>query len=495
MHTPLLSTLSTAIPLLLLACTDGTTHRLTDGSDAEPNDDGGSQSGGTGGSQGSENPGGSGSTGGSGTGASGGSGNPNAQCSSTETECGPTACCDYQTHVCNGGDCMPKGQPCQPGAAPGSKCSDGGTVCRFDGKCVMALSVSAGWMHTCGVTSAGRAMCWGNNGGDQLGTGGSASPNPVGVTGLDSGVVGIGASLYHSCAVKASGQVMCWGTNEDGQLGVGTSVAKYATPQFVGGVSTEVVSIAVGGFHTCAVLMSGTAMCWGDNGSGQLGDSTGNRQRSPVFVVGLPSAVVSISAGNAHTCAVLQDSSLWCWGSNQYGQLGTGTTKDSLSPLRPKNLANNIVSVACGLSHTCAVDSAGAVKCWGDNVNGQCGRTGGLEFSESGAAVAGLPPVVGTSAGADFSCAWTSNGQALCWGANHAGQLGDNGAVLERHTADLVYGLKSGVRGLSNTSNKHACAIMESGKVRCWGYNGDGEIGDGSVGSPHRIPTELSMFP
>jgi len=381
-------------------------------------------------------------------------------------------------------------------ALAGAECSDGGTVCRFDGECVKAMPVAAGEYHTCGVTPAGRAMCWGKNEYGQLGTGGSDSLIPVGVSGLGSGVIGIGAGLTHGCAIKASGQVVCWGDNNYGQIGVGTSVSQYATPQLVDGLPSEVVSIALGGAHTCAVLVDGTAMCWGYNASGQLGDTTTSTRRYPVAVVGLPSAVVSLTAGYVNTCAILEDSSLWCWGYNAFGQLGDGTSAPSTIPVRPKNLGENMVSVACGAYHTCAVDTDGIVKCWGNNADGQCGRAGGGEFSEAGPSVAGLAlNVIGVSAGYDYSCAWTEDGLSMCWGSNSVGQLGDNNAVLKRHTAELVYGLGTGVAGLSKISLRHLCATMASGKVRCWGYNPYGAIGDGSVGSPHPVPTELTMFP
>ena len=381
-------------------------------------------------------------------------------------------------------------------AASGDECSDGGTVCRFDGKCVVALSAAAGDNHTCGVTLGGRAMCWGRNQYGQLGTGGNDSLKPVGVSGLEAGVVGIAAGDNHSCAVKASGQAVCWGNNDYGQIGVGAWGSKHETPTLVVGLPSEAVSITAGERQTCVVLVDGTAMCWGWNDHGQLGDFTKSTRPSPVQVVGLPSAVTSISAGRYHTCAVLEDSSLWCWGYNGDGQFGNGTRASSSTPLQPKNLANSIVAVVGGSYHTCAVDSDGAVRCWGNNGYGQCGQPAGGNLLEPGVPVAGLPlDVVGISAGYGFSCAWTAGGAGMCWGHNGSGQLGDNKAGPQRHTAELVYGLGSGVRGISAIAYRHACATMASGKVRCWGNNEYGQIGDGSKGLAHGIPTELSMVP
>jgi len=380
-------------------------------------------------------------------------------------------------------------------AASGDLCSDGGTVCRFDGKCVEALSVAAGFGHTCGVTPVGRAMCWGHNWMGELGTGGVASPIPVGVLGLESGVVGIAAGWEYSCALKATGQVMCWGENNYGQIGVGTSTTHYKTPQPVVGIPSEAVSIVVGDRHTCAGFADGAAMCWGSNSWGQLGNPSPHAS-SPIQVVGLPSAVASMSAGSGHTCAILVDSSLWCWGYNENGQLGDGSNTHRTEPVRPGNLADNIVRVASGGTHTCALDSNGVVTCWGANNHGQCGRWGGDKLVEPGPPVEGLSlDVVGLSTGGMFSCAWTATGAAMCWGRNDMGQLGDKYAAPERYSAGFVSGLSSGVRGLSTILFEHACAIMGSGKVRCWGYNSGGQIGDGSQGSPHSTPTALTLFP
>jgi len=381
-------------------------------------------------------------------------------------------------------------------AASGDLCSDGGTVCRFDGKCVIALSVAAGTDHTCGVTPAGRAMCWGRNSVGQLGNGASAdSTTPVGVSGLESGVVGIAVGERHSCALLASGEVMCWGLNDRGQLGVGSTGGPYGTPQLVAELPLEAVNITARYRHICAVMVDGTAMCWGGNECRELGGVASLTSSSPVQVVGLPSAVASITVGSYHTCAILEDSALWCWGCNGFGQLGRGFDGYPLPPLQPKNLANDTVSVVGGDRHTCAVSSDGAVRCWGRNEYGECGQPAGGNILEPGAPVAGLPlDVVGITAGYDFSCAWTASGRAICWGANYNGQLGDN-KTASRHTPGFVYGLSSGVSAISAIAGRHACAIMQSGKVRCWGRNASGQIGDGSSGDPHLIPTELTLFP
>jgi alpha-tubulin suppressor-like RCC1 family protein len=145
--------------------------------------------------------------------------------------------------------------------------------------------------------------------------------------------VAIAAGDYHTCALTAAGGVKCWGRNFDGQLGDGTITDRH-TPVFVKGLKSGVAAIAAGGFETCAITTAGGAKCWGDNSFGQLGDGTKTERHLPGFVKGLKSGVAAIATGTRHTCAMTDTGRVKCWGNNEFGQLGDGTTTERLTPVK-----------------------------------------------------------------------------------------------------------------------------------------------------------------
>jgi len=229
--------------------------------------------------------------------------------------------------------------------------------------------------------------------------------------------------------VLDNGSAMCWGYNSNGQLGNGSSGTgtDNATPNAVTGLES-VESISAGNTHTCAVLDNGSAMCWGWNGNGQLGNDSTNDNATPGAVTGLES-VKSISAGLNHTCAVLDDGSARCWGNNTHGKLGNGSTTSGtdLTPNAVSGLGS-VKSISAGFHHTCAVLDNGSVTCWGYNYNGQLGD-GTTSTSNSPVSVSGLGSVNSISAGGNingsYTCALLDNGSAMCWGYNNDGQLGN----------------------------------------------------------------------
>ncbi|MGC9079924.1 MAG: RCC1 domain-containing protein, partial [Nanopusillaceae archaeon] len=180
----------------------------------------------------------------------------------------------------------------------------------------------------------------------------------------------IAAGGSHTCALLSDGTVKCWGSNDDGQLGDGTNVYRH-TPVIVQNLSNA-IAIAAGESHTCALLSDGTVWCWGYNAFGQLGYGTYFTDRyTPVKVQNLSNAI-AIAAGGYHTCALLSDRTVWCWGSNYFGQLGDGTREDRHTPVKVQNLSN-VIAIAAGWYHTCALLYDGTVWCWGDNDDGQLG--------------------------------------------------------------------------------------------------------------------------
>ena len=340
-------------------------------------------------------------------------------------------------------------------------------------------SVYAGGNHACAVTTSGGVKCWGSSFSGQLGDGSSAlRPTPVDVTGLTSGVASVSAGGYHTCAVTESGGLKCWGSNGSGRLGDGTSTQRL-TPVDVTGLTSGVTSVSGGGSHTCAVTTAGGLKCWGWNRYGQLGDGTATDRFTPVDVSGLTSGVASVSTGSSHTCAVTTSGGLKCWGWNQYGQLGDGTTTDRSTPVDVSGLTSGVASVSTGSFHTCAVTTPGGLKCWGRNTDGQLGD-GTTTQRSTPVEVTGLTSGVSSvSAGWDHTCAMTTSGRLKCWGFNRDGQLGD-GTTTQRSTPVGVTGLTSGVASVS-TGFSHTCAVTTSGGLKCWGWNRDGQLGDGTT--------------
>ena len=236
-------------------------------------------------------------------------------------------------------------------------------------------AVSAGFLHTCALTTAGGLKCWGRNDSGQLGDGTTTQrTTPVDVIGLTDGVAAVSAGVAHTCALTTAGALKCWGSNGSGQVGDGTTTQR-TTPVDVIGLTDGVAAVSAGVEHTCALTTAGALKCWGTNRSGQLGDGTTMYRITPMDVVGLTSGVAAVSPGDRHTCALTTAGGAKCWGSNLSGQLGDGTTTDRTTPVDVIGLTDGVADVSVGSGHTCALTTAGGLKCWGRNDLGQLGAT------------------------------------------------------------------------------------------------------------------------
>ena len=291
-----------------------------------------------------------------------------------------------------------------------------------------------------------------------------------------------------SCALLAGGKVRCWGDNTEGELGDG-SLKSSNVATTVDAVQ-DAVSLSVGYNHACVLTSTGAARCWGDNRGGQLGNGTLDNSPRAVDVTGLAGRPAAIEAGNNATCVILEGTgAVQCWGDNRGGQLGNGTLDNSPVPLTVKNLTGAL-SLSIGRSNVCALMPAGAVECWGGNFRGQLG-VGTLVSDYMPVTVQGLAgPAKAVSAGADHACAILTTGGVQCWGANDYGQLGGDDAAKERSLPIDVVGLSSGVAQLS-VGGFHSCAILENGVARCWGFNSYGGLGDAST-TNRSVPVDVN---
>ncbi len=345
--------------------------------------------------------------------------------------------------------------------------------------------IGGGNQHSCALTTSGGVKCWGQGG--VLGDG-TFIPRltPVDVIGLQSGVLQLSVGFGHNCVIVTGGGVKCWGGNDE-RLGNG-GVSGGLVPGDVVGLGAPATAVEAGREHGCALLSGGSVKCWGGNEVGQVGDGSTELRQSAVPVSGLSGGITAITSGWYHNCGLTSAGGVKCWGWNSQGQLGDGSTVNRNTPVDVVGLDRGIVALAAGLTHTCAITVAGAVKCWGADIYGNGEILG--DGSELGRAVPGDVPalsrgVVELALGGFHSCARLTDGEMKCWGGNYLGPIGDNSEV-RRPTPVIVAGLTSGVLAIgAGHSNGHSCAVVSGGAAKCWGDNGFAQIGDGTTfGTP-----------
>jgi alpha-tubulin suppressor-like RCC1 family protein len=233
-----------------------------------------------------------------------------------------------------------------------------------------------------------------------------------------------------------------------------------------------------GGLHTCAVTTKGMPLCWGYNGAGQLGDNTTTSSDVPVGVYGLTKGIKAVEAGYSHSCALTTKGKVWCWGDNAYGQLGDNSTTSSPKPVAVYGLGSGVKAISAGDYTTCALKTSKKVVCWGYGVNGELGNNA-TASSAKPVGVYHLKRVTALSSGGYHTCALVSGGKPVCWGYNGVGELGNNTAASSPKPV-AVYGLTSGVKQI-NGGTYHSCAVVSKGKVKCWGYNAYGQLGNNTT--------------
>jgi alpha-tubulin suppressor-like RCC1 family protein len=347
--------------------------------------------------------------------------------------------------------------------------------------------------HFCARRASGAVVCWGQNTNGQLGDGTTTNRSTPVATGLTSNIAHLAVGANFSCAQRVDGRLTCWGADANMQLGDGATTDRNRPSNT--GVFTRVLGLTTGGGdlfvttggHTCARTTDSRVVCWGNNSNGQLGDGTTTLRAQPVTVSGLAN-VAQVSAGGGHTCAIDASGQAYCWGRNSVGQLGDGTMTERHAATAVTGVTDAI-QIAAGWVHTCALRRGGTVACWGQNRSGELGN-GSVSTVPSPvpADVPGLSGIVQIAVGGEFTCARPSSGAIACWGANSAGQLGNNSTT--NATTPV------GVTGLSGATDigagwNHACAISGSGAPVCWGWNSLGQLGDGTT-TDRSAPTTVS---
>jgi alpha-tubulin suppressor-like RCC1 family protein len=401
--------------------------------------------------------------------------------------------------------------------------------------------ISAGGYHTCALrthTGTGTVWCWGDNTYGQLGDGttGNATTHlrlvPVQVrrgNGFLTGITAISAGERHTCARRDDGTAWCWGRNQFGQLGDGTTGGatqrrlKAVQVERGSGFLTGVTTISAGLWHSCARTANGTGWCWGRNQLGQLGDGTTggstHRRLKAVQVLrtggdGPLTGVATVDAGFYHSCARTTNGSAWCWGDNSYGQLGDGTTGNAdhlrLKAVRVKwVLGTNLIGVTAlstGSWHSCARRNDGSTWCWGSNNYGELGdgSTGDANHLRLKAVQVLRAPgpdpllaVASVSAGGWHSCARTNDNRAWCWGDDFWGEVGDGTTGgLRLRAVPVVLQNGSPLTNVNTVSagTYHSCARTLNRTAACWGDNRKGQLGNGVADSLKRSYAAKVVF-
>ena len=367
-----------------------------------------------------------------------------------------------------------------------------------------ATAIGAGYNYTCAVLNDGSVKCWGDNQNGQLGDGTTTDHNtpPTGTVDLGSNrtAVGIGLGNYHTCAILNDNSLVCWGRNEEGQLGVDASNNETCTVRSVNqdcvktptvvdlGTDRTAVAVAAGRYHTCALLDDNSVKCWGGNDLGQLGDESITNRNAPVSVDLGDKTVAAIQAREHATCALFEDGSVTCWGNNERGQLGTGESGNSI--LSPQTVEAGgegwtFTAITGGFNHSCALrenaDSSAYMWCWGANDRGQLGL-GDKVNRLSLAVIPTTSSFDSISAGSNHTCAVQNvadTKKLTCWGQNDVGQLGIGSTTDQNTTQTVNLGNNKTPKAVS-AGSIHTCAILNDNKIKCWGGGGSGRLGNGA---------------
>ena len=383
-----------------------------------------------------------------------------------------------------------------------------------------AKAITAADLHTCAVLDDGSVRCWGYGANGRLGYGHGYTvgddETPGTVAPVDLGVgrtaKAVSAGGHHTCAVLDDGSVRCWGHGNNGRLGYGNTndIGDDETPGTVGpvdlGVGHTANAVSAGEHHTCALLDDGSVRCWGYANSGRLGYGNANDigdDETPGTVgpvdLGAGRTAKAIAAGNDHTCAILDDDTVRCWGGGTFGRLGYGNTNDIGDDETPDSAGpvdfDNTPLVAAGAANTCAVLDDASARCWGAGSSGQLGlgyaTTTAIGNDETPGSAGPIDVGTGRTAksitpGGTHVCSVLDDDSVRCWGNGNNGRLGygNTNKIGDDETPGTVGPVDLGVGRTAkdvSAGTHHTCAILDDDRVRCWGHGNNGRLGYGDT--------------
>jgi alpha-tubulin suppressor-like RCC1 family protein len=319
--------------------------------------------------------------------------------------------------------------------------------------------VDCGTGYTTAVKTDGTLWAWGNNGSGRLGDGTTTNrSSPVTTAGGGTNWKQVDCGVQHAAAVKTDGTLWTWGTNSSGQLGTGTTTNR-SSPGTTAGGGTNWRQAACGSQHTAAIKTDGTLWTWGNNGSGRLGDGTTTNRSSPVTTVGGGTNWKQVAGGASYTTAVKTDGTLWTWGINDSGQLGTGNTVSRSSPTTPTGGGTNWKQVAGGSNHAAAVKTDGTLWAWGNNGSGRLGDGTTTNRSSPVTTAGGGTNWKQVAGGNQLTAAIKTDGTLWTWGTNDSGQLG-TGTTTNRSSPGTTIGGGTNWRQAA-CGNNHAAATTD----------------------------------
>ena len=438
---------------------------------------------------------------------------------SKDADCPECSSCDrglglcYLSNECPGGKC--RHESCCIGCWQGDSCVDGTSLdacgreggdcqaCDPNGACdnracipppVSDLALTD--VTTCAVRYDGTVWCFGESNYPQLGNGMSsgASAYPRQVVRADSdamlsGIVDVDGSDVVFCARDGEGVIWCWGDGVGGQLGNGSDADLDRAGAVLSGSGTPLPGFGqfeVGAGHACGLRSAGEVWCWGSNQAGQLsqGDGADTSSWFPVAMLAPDNSrlqgVTQVAVGDRFTCMIRTDRTVWCVGDGGYGQLGNGTWNSYTLPVEVMTSSSsalaNVAQVSCGSLTSCARTGDGKVYCWGRGEEGQLGNGTGSS-SQYAVQVADLQGVTDLAVGQDYACAALQDNSVWCWGTNGSAQLGDGTVLGRSRPARTMFDRSSGHPVLIAPGNGHTALLLDNGQMWGWGSNSRGQLG------------------